>query len=65
VKESSNKLVNVIDNQSMLVYDRAKNLPKHQRRFLDNMAAQMESGITIDGQMVTSPDLPSRTQFVA
>lgn len=61
----SQKLVVVIDNQSMLVYDRSKPLPAHQLRFLDNMDAQMDSGIIIDGQPVTSPDLPSRAQFVA
>jgi hypothetical protein len=65
VTDISIKLTVVIDNQSMLVYDRAKPLPEHQRRFLDNMDAQMDSGIAIDGQLVVSPDLPSRAQFVA
>jgi hypothetical protein len=65
VTDKTQQLVVVIDNQSMLVYDRSKPLPEHQQRFLNNMDVQMDSGITIDGHQVVSPDLPSRAQFVA
>lgn len=59
------KLVVVIDGQSMLEYDRSRPLPGLQRRFLDQMDQEMDQGITLGGSKLAQPDLASRAQFVA
>ncbi len=49
------------------IYEYAKNTrhPGKQREFLDNMDLDMDAGIEIDGEVISSPDMMQRAQYVA
>lgn len=61
----SNILIVYLNGQSVIEYDRAVRLPGHQRQYLDKMDHDMDSGIEMNGQSVTAPDLQQRAQYIA
>lgn len=61
----ADQLVIVFNGEAQMHYDRGKPLPDHQRRFLDKMDAELQQGISINGQYVENPQLPQRAQFAA
>ncbi len=61
----SDKLIIVINGQSVIEYDRNVRLPGHQRQFLDKMDLDMDNGIELFGESIVSPDSTQRAQFVA
>lgn len=50
---------------AQLEYDRSRPLPPAQALYLDKMDEKMARGLDVDGQLLTSPDLGQRAQFVA
>lgn len=58
-------LVVVINNVKMLEYDRSKRLTGVQRRFLDEMDAQMDDGIQLGDEFIDKPKVLQRCQYVA
>jgi hypothetical protein len=61
----SNKLVVVLNGQSVIEYDRSIRLPGHQRQFLDKMDMDMDAGIKMNGNSSINPDLGVRAQYIA
>ena len=61
----SDKLVVLLNGQSVVEYDRAKRLPGHQRQYLDKMDSDMDSGIELNGESIAEPDATQRAKFVA
>lgn len=61
----SNKLVVVLNGQSVIEYDRSIRLPGHQRQFLDKMDMDMDAGIEMNGNSSINPDLGVRAQYIA
>lgn len=61
----SEKLVIVLNGQSVVEYDRNKRLPGHQRQFLDKMDSDMDQGIELMNEKIVKPDNVQRAQFVA
>ena len=55
----------VVNDVPLLEFDRSKPVPGQQRRYLDNMDAQMAQGIEINGEKIKKPDSMQRSQFVA
>lgn len=54
----------LINGVAQLEYDRDKLLTDYQNTYLDKMDKQMNEGIQIDGQVVESPELNQKIQFV-
>jgi len=61
----SNIMAVLFNSIAQLEYDRDKILPKDQQQYLGKMDEKMATGITLDGQLVTSPDINQCAQFVA
>jgi len=61
----SNIMAVLLNGIAQLEYDRDRSLPKDQRQYLNKMDEKMASGITLDKQSITNPDLNQRAQFVA
>lgn len=61
----SNIMAVLLDGIAQLEYDRDKPLPVHQAAYLDKMDARMDEGILVGEEMIESPDLNQRAQFVA
>jgi hypothetical protein len=61
----SNIMAVLLDGIAQLEYDRDKPLPVHQAAYLDKMDARMDAGILVGEQVIDSPDLNQRAQFVA
>ena len=55
----------LLDGVAQLEYNRDLPLPDHQALYLDKMDEKMAKGIMLGDDMVTSPDLNQRAQFVA
>lgn len=53
-----------INDQVVYEYDKDTLIEKKKVEFLDNMDADMERGITIQGERITSPDAQQRARFV-
>lgn len=60
-----NLLTLVINDKTVLQYDSSSRLAGHQRRFLQQMDADMDRGIMVGGEMVVEPDMEQRTDYVA
>jgi len=60
----SNLLVVVHNGEIKIEYNRSEPLAGLQRRFLNQMDADMSTGITIDGQKIANPNKSQRVQFV-
>ncbi|MGF1545738.1 MAG: hypothetical protein ACFCUG_00260 [Thiotrichales bacterium] len=55
----------VVNGDKILDYDRNKRLPGRQRRFLDEMDAQMQAdGFAINGQQIVRPNALQQAQYV-
>jgi len=61
----SNIMAVLLDGIAQLEYDRDKPLPVHQAAYLDKMDAKMDQGILVGEEMIQSPDINQRAQFVA
>jgi len=61
----SNIMAVVLDGIAQLEYDRDKPLPVHQAAYLDRMDTRMDEGILVGDEIIASPDLNQRAQFVA
>ena len=60
------KVFNVIvNNETVLEYDKSGRLPGHQRSFLDKMDAEMDAGFTLVDSRIESPDIHQRAQYIA
>lgn len=59
------KLTVFVNNESVFEYDSEITFDENQLAFLDKMDSDMENGIKIRGQLVTSPDSQQRLTFVA
>lgn len=55
----------IFNGEPILEFDRAKPVPGHQRSYLDNMDARMDTGIQLGEGFVESPNPLQRSQFVA
>lgn len=53
-----------INDQVVYEYDKDTVIDKEKLVFLDNMDADMEKGITIQGELISSPDSQQRARFV-
>jgi len=53
-----------INDQVVYEYDRDTVIEKEKLEFLDKMDADMEKGITIQGELISSPDQQQRARFV-
>ena len=60
----SNIMAVLINGIAQLEYDRDKALTDYQLTYLDKMDKKMDGGINIDGEMIESPELNQRVQFV-
>ena len=61
----SNLLGVLINGIAQLEYDRDKPLPDHQAVYLEKMDEKMKLGIEIGNELIESPDINQRAQFVA
>lgn len=55
----------VINNVPELEFDRSKSLSEKQQQFLDIMDRELAKEIVIGDEVIKSPDLHQRAQFVA
>ncbi len=62
---SDHKLVVVINGDSVVEYDRGRELPPQQLDYLNRMDQLMDNGISIGSNSVDAPDLVQRATFVA
>jgi len=60
----SNVMAVLINGIAQLEYDRDKALTDYQLTYLDKMDKKMDAGINIDGEMIESPELNQKVQFV-
>ena len=58
------KLAIFINDQIAYEHDRESSLEEQKLVFLDNMDADMERGIKIQGELIISPDKQQRAKFV-
>lgn len=54
-----------INGKKNLDYDKNARQPGKQRQFLDNMDLDMDEGIEINGEMISSPDKMQRANYVS
>lgn len=59
------KLRVVLNGNEVYEYEKNTRYPGKQREFLDNMDLDMDEGIEIDGNLISSPDKMQRAQYVA
>ena len=62
---SENKLHVVVNDVSILEFDRNKPLPGQQRRYLDQMDEKMDTGIRLGDDDIESPNTLQRAQYIA
>ena len=55
----------ILNDEPLLEFDRKKPVPGHQRQYLDNMDSQMDQGIQLGDDFITTPNPLQRSQFVA
>lgn len=59
------KLRIVLNGSEIHEYEKNTRHPGKQRELLDNMDLDMDEGIEIDGNVISSPDKMQRAQYVA
>lgn len=59
------KLTIVVNGSSILEFDRGKPIPGQQRQALDVMDQNMDRGIKLGEEQITSPNPMQRAQFVS
>lgn len=65
MRQGGNKLHIVVNDAPILEFDRAKPIPGHQRRYLEDMDARMDQGIQVDEKFLPHPNPMTRCRFVA
>ena len=60
----SNIMAVLINEIAQLEYDRDKPLTDYQLTYLDEMDKKMDNGINIDGEIIASPELNQKIQFI-
>ena len=60
----SNIMAVLINGIAQLEYDRDKALTDYQLTYLEKMDKKMDAGINIDGEIIESPELNQKIQFV-
>lgn len=55
----------VVDGDSVIEYDRSKDLPKNQQAYLEIMDQKMDIGIPTPQGNIFAPDQEQKAQFVA
>lgn len=60
----SNMMAVLINGIAQIEFDRDKPLNDYQLTYLDEMDKKMDGGIDIDGELVSSPELHQKIQFV-
>ena len=61
----NNILTVMVENQSVIEYDRDVPLPAKQLAYLDKMDAQMDGGFAVGEDWVANPDPIQRAEFVS
>ena len=59
------KLIIALNGQDVIEYDRNVRLPGHQRQFLDKIDMDMDKGLELHGELIPTPDLAMRAQYIA
>jgi len=59
------KLRVVLNGSEVYEYEKNTRHPGKQRELLDNMDLDMDEGIDIDGEFISTPDKQQRAQYVA
>lgn len=63
---NNNNILNVLLNDSsVLEFDRNKAIPQEHRQYLDNMDARMDEGVQLGGEFVKELNPLQKAQFVA
>lgn len=62
---SENKLHVIVNDSSILEFDRGKPIPGHQRRYLDQMDITMDAGIKLGSDQIKAPNVLQRAQYIA
>ena len=65
MSNSENKLHDIVNDTSILEFDRSKPLPGHQRRYLDQMDITMDAGIKLGKDDIENPNTLQRAQYIA
>ena len=55
----------IINGEEIINYDGSTRLPGRQRDLLDRMDADMNSGVELNGESISNPDLMQRARHVA
>ena len=55
----------VVNDQLTLQYDRQRELPEHQQRYLEQLDAKFDQGIELQGQFLEQPNIEQRAKFMA
>jgi hypothetical protein len=61
----SKLLIIILNGEIIIEYKRNQLLAGLQRRFLDKMDADMNDGLKIEGEYISSPNKTQRVQYVA
>ncbi len=61
----SNLLRVYLNGSKVLEYDKQTRLPGKQRQFLDSMDQDMDEGIELNGENISSPGKKQRVRYVA
>ncbi|MBN4080583.1 hypothetical protein JYT31_02855 [Beggiatoa alba] len=59
------KLRIYVNGEKVFEYEQNTRHPGKQREFLDNMDLDMDEGIELDGDIISSPNSMQRAQYVA
>lgn len=54
-----------VNDQAVFEYDKETNFEEQKLEFLDKMDSDMDRGIKINGELISSPDHQQRARFVA
>ena len=60
----TNQLSIYINENKVFVYDKNTRLPGKQRKFLDGMDLDMDTGIKLNNEMIGSPNKMQRANYV-
>jgi len=61
----SQKFSVIVNNETVLEYDKSGRLPGHQRNFLDQIDKDLDAGFKLGEEQVNDPDLFQRSQYIA
>lgn len=61
-----NRLLAVlVDDTVQMEFDHGLEVPQRQLEYLDDMDRRMDDGISVEGGLLTDPDIEARVKFVA